>query len=441
MHKLSRLAEKVFVVLTLFFSTTALIPLLLDTEDASVTSEDPYSPILFAGIYMVTFLLVIARWKSFVYVVQKNMWIWLLIGIALASVLWTVAPEITPRRSILLLATTVFGVYLATRYTLREQLELLAWTFALIILLSFVFAVALPFYGVMSIQEEGAHAGAWRGVMRQKNTLGRIMDMSTIVFLLLCFKNSGLQAKYKWVAWIGFILSAILIILSTSKTALVILLTIIVLVPLYRIWRSNYTLVVPLTITVILVVGSSATLVLDNLPTIATALGKDVTLTGRTEIWSVMLELISQKPLLGYGFNAFWIDWDHEVTAYVWRTLEWECPTAHNGWMDLFAELGISGLTVFSISYVTTCVRGVIWLRTTRTVEGLWPLLYLSFLLICNITESSLLATNSIYWIVYVSIIFSISVDYEQAKLYKYDSSYINNEEWIEIEASNKQDL
>ena len=144
MYRLSRLAEKVFVVITLFFSTTALIGVLLDKEDAPDLNSDPYTPILFLGIYLVTFLLIIQSWKSFVYVAQKDIWIWLLVGIALASALWTVAPDITLRRSLLLLGTTGFGVYLATRYSLREQLQLLAWTFSLVILLSFVFAIALP---------------------------------------------------------------------------------------------------------------------------------------------------------------------------------------------------------------------------------------------------------------------------------------------------------
>ncbi|MGH2415975.1 MAG: hypothetical protein ACRDEA_20250, partial [Microcystaceae cyanobacterium] len=222
MHRLSRLAEKVFVVLTLFFSTTALIPTLLEKEDTVGPTQDPYTPILFMGVYIVTFFLIIQRWKSFVYVAQKDIWIWLLIGIALASMLWTVAPDITPRRSLLLLGTTLFGVYLATRYSLREQLQLLAWTFGLIIILSFVFAIALPSYGLMSFQEGGIHAGTWRGIMSHKNILGRIIDVSAIVFLLLCFKNSSLQRKYRWVAWIFFILSALLIILSTSKTAIVV---------------------------------------------------------------------------------------------------------------------------------------------------------------------------------------------------------------------------
>jgi O-antigen ligase len=440
MHRLSRITEKVFVVFTLFLSTTALIPVLLEKEDAADLSQDPYTAILFLGIYIATLLLIVQRWKSFVRIAQKNIWIWLLVGIVLASVLWSVAPDITQRRSFMMLGTTLFGVYLAVRYTLREQLQLLAWVFGIIIVLSILFAIALPSYGLMTFQEGGAHAGAWRGVITHKNTFGRLMNLSGIVFLLLAISNPIVYRKHRWVAWAGFVLSAALILLSTSKTALVVFLTMMLLLPLYRALRGKYTQVVPFMIALVLVVGSTSTLLIDNLPVIATALGRDLTLTGRTDIWEAMLETISERPLFGYGFNAFWIDWDHEVTAYVWKRLEWECPNAHNGVMDLLAELGLSGLIVFLISYAIACVRGVVWLRMTRTIEGVWPLMYFSFLLMYNITESSLLSTNTIFWILYVSIIFSMAFEHEQAKLYRYAGSYVD-EESIEGEASNQQNF
>lgn len=433
MHRLSRLAEKVFVVLTLFFSTSALIPILIETEDTVDVSQDPYTPILFMGVYALTLLLIIKRWKSFVHVAQKDIWIWLLTGIALASMLWTVAPDLTLRRGVLLLGTTGFGVYLATRYTMKEQLELLAWMFGLIILLSFVFAIALPSYGLMTFQEEGAHAGAWRGVIAHKNHLGRLMNVSTIVFLLLSVDKGSyqhkFQQKYKWILWVGFVLSAILIILSTSKTAFVVFLSLTTIFQLYKALRGNYNQVIPSVLTVILLVGSIVILLLDNLPVIATALGRDLTLTGRTDIWGVMFELIWERPLLGYGFNAVWQSWDNQVTAYLWRTLEWQCPYGHNGFMDLLAELGIVGLILFCISYVTACIKGVMWLRATKVVEGLWPLMYLTFLFLSNVTESTLVATNSIFWILYISITFSMAVEYEQAKKYNYYLSLMVDEE------------
>jgi exopolysaccharide production protein ExoQ len=65
-----------------------------------------------------------------------------------------------------------------------------------------------------------------------------------------------------------------------------------IIMPLYRTWRRNYNQLVPIAIALIFVVGSAAILFVDKLPFITSALGRDLILTKRTELWSVMLELI-----------------------------------------------------------------------------------------------------------------------------------------------------
>ena len=52
----------------------------------------------------------------------------------------------------------------------------------------------------------------------------------------------------------------------------------------------------------------------------------------------------------------------------------------------------------------------------TRNIEGIWYLMYLTFLLIYNISESTLVATNSIFWILYVTAIFSLAMNFEQSR-------------------------
>ncbi|MUG96871.1 O-antigen ligase family protein [Scytonema sp. UIC 10036] len=427
MRGLSRLAEIVFVILTLFLSTSALIPLLLEDRTTGAI-EDTYTPLLFAGVYLVTLLLILAQRRGFMYVMKKDIWIWLTIAIATASVLWTIAPEITIRRAILLIGTTLFGVYLSLRYTLREQLELLSWALGIVVLSSIVFAIALPTYGLMTFQDFGSHEGSWRGVLTHKNLLGRIAVLSSIVFLCVALAQPILSRGYKWFPWIGYVLSIALIILSTSKTAAIVFVVMTAVMPLYRTWRNHYTQLVPVSIFALLVVGSAAILLFDNLDFVASLVGRELTLTGRTDIWNAMLDLIWERPWFGYGLNAVWRDWDNEATAYLWRTLGWECTYGHNGFMDLWIELGLFGVFCFLVSYITIYLRAVKWLQITKTIEGLWPLMYLTFLLIYNISESTLLATNSIFWILYVSTTFSVVVEYQETLLYRSLSPLTLNE-------------
>src|SRR5690606_2897478 len=116
------------------------------------------------------------------------------------------------------------GLYLAVRYGARELLGLLAAALGTAAALSVAFALALPAHGI----DHEVHLGAWRGVFPQKNGLGQTMALGTLAFLLLSLRAEG----RRWIAWSGAALCASLVLLSTSKTALAVLLTCLALLPL-----------------------------------------------------------------------------------------------------------------------------------------------------------------------------------------------------------------
>lgn len=403
-----KLAEKGFVILSLliFSGAVDLLNERLGFIGSGGGQGSPISRAFEFGILLGTVVL-ISIWRKKVFLnIYRERLLWLLIGIVLASMFWSDAPGETLRRSLSLVGATLFGVYFAKRYTLNEQLRLLAWMCGIAVLLSIGVALVFPSYGVMGMgsiitAESTAHTGAWRGIYIHKNALGRVMVLSAVVFLLYTTGNRRCQ----WVAWVSFGLSVSLILLSTSKTSLAMFLTIMVLLPFYKALRWNYTLAVPLFITVVLVGGAAATLFLGNAETILGAFGRDLTLTGRTDIWTAVLDKIQERPWLGYGYNAFWLGWGGE-SGSIWRELKWEVHHAHNGFLDLWLDLGLLGASTFALSFTAAYLRAVTWVRLTKAREGLWPLAYLTFLLLANLTESSLLRQKPL-WILYVAVVIS----------------------------------
>ena len=75
--------------------------------------------------------------------------------------------------------------------------------------------------------------------------------------------------------------------------------------------------------------------------------GKDSTLTGRTDIWLATINLIRDKPLLdlmlGSGYMATWLPTD-APTVEIWQQLHWAVPNAHNAYLDVALQLGLVGL-------------------------------------------------------------------------------------------------
>lgn len=386
--------EKGFVVSALLILTGVEFPFLGSSGSSGNSLEaDPVTQAILYVVYLLTFALMFVRWKHAVHVATKDKFLLMLVGLALASALWSDVPLLTLRRGIALVLTTLFGVYLTMRYSIREQLRLLAWMLGIAALLSILFVLVLPAYGTAS----GKFLGAWQGIYDQKNVLGRYMVLSAVIFLI----NARSSYKYRWVFWTGFGLSVGLVLMSTSATALVSLLILLALWPLYGGLRLPYTWAVPFLITVVIVGGGVVMLLLENLEVVTGALGKNTTLSGRTDLWPPLLEKIWQRPWLGYGYTGFWLGSEGE-SVDVWRVLSWQPSHAHNGWLQLLLDLGFLGTSLFAIGLLICFSQALIWLRSTKTAEGLWPLLFLTVLMFFNLTQSTTLERNNIFWVLYV---------------------------------------
>src|SRR2546427_1235891 len=74
-------------------------------------------------------------------------------------------------------------------------------------------------------------------------------------------------------------------------------------------------------------------------------IGRDLTLTGRTALWDHALGMTAD-PLFGAGYESFW---DREEVQKTWRT-EWGRPNhAHNGYLEVFLNLGWVGVALVGL--------------------------------------------------------------------------------------------
>lgn len=75
---------------------------------------------------------------------------------------------------------------------------------------------------------------------------------------------------------------------------------------------------------------------------IVTALGRDMTFTGRTDIWKAVLAE-NTDPLFGVGCDSFWLGdrSEHLSAKYYFHLNE-----AHNGYLEVYLNTGLVGLTL-----------------------------------------------------------------------------------------------
>ncbi len=79
-------------------------------------------------------------------------------------------------------------------------------------------------------------------------------------------------------------------------------------------------------------------------------LGRNPTLTDRTEVWADALSL-ADSPVLGAGFESFWLG---ERLKIMWAKWWWQPNQAHNGYVEIYLNLGAAGLFLFGILIVST---------------------------------------------------------------------------------------
>ncbi|BBD58441.1 O-antigen polymerase [Nostoc sp. HK-01] len=368
-------------------------------------SDNTLIKVTFLFIYFITFFLIALRWKKLVYLWQKDSYILLLIGISTASIIWSYNQSATISRSFALLGTTLFGMYLASRYTLKKQIVILSWTFGAVIFLSLIFAVALPKFGIMG----GIHTGALRGIYNHKNVLGKMMVISTIIFLIRSSNKNNL------LVYCGLILSILLLLLSRSSSAILNLLIIINLLLILRTWRFPYRVMIPFMIGIATLISGLVIWFNNNSEILFNAVGKDASLTGRTDLWSAVLDMIWKQPWLGYGYGAFWFSPD--TAESVWYSVGWKAPNAHNGILDLWLNIGLIGIIIFILSFLKTLSKSFIWLRYSKISEGFLPLIFIIYMILSNLTESALMLQNDIFWILYVSIAYSVLLPVQDLNL------------------------
>jgi exopolysaccharide production protein ExoQ len=403
MKKYLEITEMGFTVVSLMIYSGAILTLVLSggmQEGEFVEFDSSLIRIINFLLYIVTFLLLVLRWKRTLYVLSKDHWIFPLVLLSAVSILWSFEPGTTLKDSITMIGSSLFGLYLASRYTLKQQLELLGWAFGIMVALSFIFAVALPKYGIMG----GIHQGKWRGVFLHKNGLGARMVYSSLLFLILGYESK----KHSLLMWAGLALSVLLMLLSASSSSLLNLAIIIFMFFVSQTVRLPYLVMLPV-LTMIITIGELFYFwLINNANLLFASIGKDATLTGRTDLWPLVIEMIWKHPWLGYGYGGFWRGWNGEA-AYIWRASGWTPTHPHNGFLALWLDLGLLGLGLFVLGLWRAIVQGLHWLRVSKTSINTYPILQITFLVISNLTESNLYASNSLTWILYVSTSLSIA--------------------------------
>jgi O-antigen ligase len=152
----------------------------------------------------------------------------------------------------------------------------------------------------------------------------------------------------------------------------------------------------------VIILFSIATLILlfltfDVLEIIISSVGRTATLSGRTELWNEVIN-IDNNPLIGAGFDSFWLG---ERVRPLWEKHWWRPTQAHNGYIEIYLNLGLIGLFFIIGVVISTFVR-VCKIFPFEFDYGRFQMAYLFVFLMTNITENIFI--RGVMWFFFLCI-------------------------------------
>jgi O-antigen ligase len=384
------------VLLVLVYSQAWVAPLMGEGPAATETSALIRG--LFYPAYAAALALAALNVRAVVEAFVRAPLLLLLLLLAVASTVWSIDPDVTVRRVVALGLTTLSGVVIATRFSWRGLAEVMGLGFAVLVVLSFGAGLLAPSVGVMS----ELFPGAWRGLWSEKNMLGAHMALASAVFMAAAVLRPERRA-----VWLGFFAAAVLLVLlSTSKTALLAMLLGFAVLGFVALVRRSAATGVATTWAAGVGVAVLALGALFAAEAVFDLLGKDATLTGRTQIWEAAVRQVSQQPWTGFGYGAVWDNasrWG--PLAAIAHEIEHLPQHAHNGWLEVWLGLGLVGVVIWAAYLLEVWARALGATYGERNPGAAYLALpTLAIFTLMTLTESVVGNYNDLRWVFFVAV-------------------------------------
>jgi exopolysaccharide production protein ExoQ len=327
----------------------------------------------------------------------------LLLLLPIASTAWSVDPFHTLTRSIVLVSTAIIGIYIGLRYRLDDILTILLATTAVLAAVT-VIGAALS----IDLSKEPSVVGlAWRGPFEHKNHLGRAMLVGCTALALKWTDPAPSPAMRIWQIALGVLLGTALVLsMSTTSqllTGMTLALSFYLPYLLRPTTRREYAVAIA---GGIVGAGLGAVALWYSADTLS-LLGKDRTLTGRSDVWSLLIPYVSDRPWSGYGYHAFW----GHFRGSIEQSMQWTSVVeAYNGYIELLLDCGIPGLLLVLAALGAAAHRSIRYYRRNPQRQTLFPILALFCLAALNVTGSHLVRYDGFWWMLFC-LILALTID------------------------------
>ncbi len=254
----------------------------------------------------------------------------------------------------------------------------------------------------------------YQGLMGQPNGMGLVCMMS---YLILAWKYRGGDFRDKALAVGFFVLAGGMQVLSGSRAStLAAGLGIVIWVLVLRQYTKAFALAGVCLLGLFFVTALPKAIPSLQREHLSSQDAEITDLTGRMEMWSLAFEVLSARPLFGYGYEVSGSVWSEPQFAKRSFVSEWGSSktSLHNGYLDVAIGSGILGLVLW-VTILFYPVPGLLRMGMSDTKAFLLGFLVQFFVL--NFFESAISTSRSFgslaFWMLWVAAIRASQLDAE----------------------------
>jgi len=397
----SRIAKITFFLYFFFTLFGTALPFRKGVSDPSeIGTANIVNQIVFTILFITSILSLLPKSNQVILIIKREKFLALFLLWCILSIFWSDHSLVSFKR----LFQIYTGVLVCLSFLLHsdsvdEVLSTLKILFSIYMIVSLVSIFTIP--GATSSY------GAWKGLATGKNHMGQASLISLLIWVY-SFKDKRIKSQLFYLFML--IVSLILLFGSQSATAITTLLLLILVGFLFSVDKLFESIGIRRTFSIITMIflGSIIVSIYLLYPDLISSLflqaGRDLTFTGRTELWADILEEAKKHLLLGCGYQAYWV-LDSDTILALYQTYLWLPNQAHNGYVDILNETGLVGL------FLVMAIIINYFFHLVKFKEVTYWKWFIIVALIINLQESTLFRPKILLGFIFVFFYFALFTD------------------------------
>jgi exopolysaccharide production protein ExoQ len=381
------------------------------TQKVNSSTESVRKKIELLLVYSMVVLAIWTYAPRFEAVLIRNKVLLLLPVLALISTLWSQTPFTTFESAVGIILILLLGVFLTLRFSHDQQIRLLLMLGVAVMTFSIILVAFFPSVGI----DRFYGSNVWQGICNQKNKFA-----TTMVYMLMPALYCKVRTLHKRAMIIAYVVLVMLcVIMSQARTGWLLLASSLSVAAFIKVQARFTNKERLLWIFALSAVGVlSIWIAFTYFAQIAVLLGKDPTLTGRTEIFKALLIEVLKEPLWGYGYVAFFTG-NGEWLNFALRSGLTGLGNAENPVLQIWLDLGLIGVACLFLSLFQACRNIALCLVNNPSKYVQWCTMMVFLNLAALLGGDKIMFPHTIEWLLYVVAFVGLSAEAQRIRTQK----------------------